>query len=509
MIWLLLLFGWSDPDTVWAEQQYQSHIRFLASDALAGRDTTFLGQKTAAQYIAAHFRRHDIPPAFPQETEGYFQTYQLSVTETVLSSLSLNLKGRGPAASLVHGRDYAFLTPRLGDFSDKAPMVFVGYGIENEDYNDYVNQEIEGHWVVMLDGTPQSDGPIFGKEKVKGGRLWQKLMKAMNRGAKGIVVLLDEPFEGDDNSGPQSSMEFPGEDDGMSTCYPIIKIPSNKRDMFLGKYAAKAARAQKFIDKNEKPQGFTLKGRILDFSVKFENNVKTAENVIGVLPGDDPILKDEYVVISAHYDHVGKKGNVVYNGADDNASGTATIMLLGERLRKISHRRSLILLLVSGEEHGLLGSEYFLKDPIVPYESIVANINFDMVGRPNDGLGIIPAKNDDVTSLNELLKSINTTKNYHLTLLEDLDRFHSRSDHYNFVEKGIPALFFFSGMHDDYHEPTDDWDKIQYEKLASIYFLFEDFTRSVLDGDERPYWLRDREKELSETTTGEKTKPGL
>jgi len=513
MIWMVLFLVWSgdngDKDVDWAERQFKSHIRFLASDALQGRDTTFPGQKTAAEYIAAHFRSHDIPPAYPNTEDEYLQSYELSVTETDPASLSLKVRGRGESLSLVHGRDYSFFSPRLSNFSDRAPLTFVGFGLENDDYNDFGGVDIEGHWAVMFEGRPNGKGPLFKEDKISGGRFWEKIMKVLSRGGKGVIVLVDDEYEGYDNGRSQSSMAFPGQSESSGECFPIIRIPANKAEAFLGKYAKRVEKARKMIEEKEKPQSFVLKARTLDFTVRYEKTIKKAENVIAVLPGDDPVLKDEYVVVSAHYDHVGVQGREVYNGADDNASGTATIMLLGQRFRQIPHRRSLILLLVSGEEHGLLGSEHFVKNPNVPHEQIVANINFDMVGRPEKGLGVIPSKNDDVTSLNDLLMQINQDKNYNIALRDDMDRYHSRSDHYNFVENGIPAIFFFSGMHDDYHEPTDDWDKIQYKDLAQSYFLFEEFAQAVMNADERPTWKKDRKKEGDHSEDDDKkTSPG-
>jgi Zn-dependent M28 family amino/carboxypeptidase len=208
------------------------------------------------------------------------------------------------------------------------------------------------------------------------------------------------------------------------------------------------------------------------------------ENVLGYIEGTDPALKDQLVVITAHYDHLGKRGNAVYNGADDNGSGTSAVLEVTQafveaRKQGFGPRRSVLVMLVSGEEKGLLGSQYYVENPVFPLENTVVNVNVDMVGRVDEAHQGNPEYIYVIGSdrLSTELHQINETANATYTQLEldytynaddDPNRYYYRSDHYNFAEKGIPAIFYFSGTHEDYHQPSDTVDKIDFEKMEKI-----------------------------------------
>jgi len=208
------------------------------------------------------------------------------------------------------------------------------------------------------------------------------------------------------------------------------------------------------------------------------------ENVLGFIEGSDAARKDEVVIITAHYDHLGTRGDAVYNGADDNGSGTSTVLEIAEAFAKAKEagegpRRSVLCMLVSGEEKGLLGSRYYSENPVFPLESTVANVNVDMVGRVDE------AHADDpnyiyvigADRLSSELHEINETANQTYTQLEldytynekdDPNRYYYRSDHYNFAKYGIPVIFYFSGVHEDYHQPSDTPEKLNYERMSEI-----------------------------------------
>ena len=224
---------------------------------------------------------------------------------------------------------------------------------------------------------------------------------------------------------------------------------------------------------------------------------QSAPNVVGVLEGSDPELKGEYVVFSAHMDHVGVGepdlwGDSLYNGADDDASGTATVIELAEAFASLQPRprRSMIFLTVSGEEHGLWGSGYFAEHPPVPMERMVANLNIDMVGR--NWTDTIVAIGKEHSDLGEALAAVNAEHpELGMTAIADPwpeERFYMRSDHYNFARRGVPILFFFNGTHEDYHEPSDEPDKIDAEKTARIGRLIFHLGLEVANRTERPRW---------------------
>jgi hypothetical protein len=219
-----------------------------------------------------------------------------------------------------------------------------------------------------------------------------------------------------------------------------------------------------------------------------------APNTVGILEGTDPVLKDEYIVFSAHMDHVGVNRvsgkDSIWNGADDDASGTAGVLALAEAFARAPTKRSMIFLTVSGEEKGLWGSEWFAANPPVPVEKMVANLNLDMIGRNwKDTIVVIGKEHSD---LGETLNRVNAAHpELGMSAIDDLwpqEQFYFRSDHYNFAKRGVPILFFFNGTHADYHQPSDSPEKIDAEKESRIVKLIFYVAREVGDAVEKPQW---------------------
>ena len=250
-----------------------------------------------------------------------------------------------------------------------------------------------------------------------------------------------------------------------------------------------------------------LPGLTLTIHLAFETVERlSAPNVVGVLEGSDPMLKHEYIVFSGHMDHVGIRraidGDSIYNGADDDASGTIAVVEAAEAFASLNPRprRSLMFLLVSGEEKGLWGSEYFSEEPTVPIDRIVANLNADMVGRNwRDTIVVIGKEHSDLgTTLNRVNQQ---HPELNMTAIDDIwpnQRFYFRSDHYNFARKGVPILFFFNGTHDDYHRPSDEVDKIDGEKASRIVKLLFYLGLDIANADQRPVWNPDSYRQIVE-----------
>jgi hypothetical protein len=222
-----------------------------------------------------------------------------------------------------------------------------------------------------------------------------------------------------------------------------------------------------------------------------------APNVVGILEGTDPALRAQYVVFSAHMDHVGMRepdenGDSIWNGADDNASGTAAVMEIAEAMaaREPGPRRSMVFLLVSGEERGLWGSEHFAEHPSVPLDHIVADLNADMVGR--NWTDTIVAIGKDQSDLGETLERVNAAHpELDMTAIDDLwpeENFYRRSDHFNFARRGVPILFFFNGTHEDYHGRDDEVEKIEEDKASRIARLIYYLGLEIADADQPPRW---------------------
>jgi Zn-dependent M28 family amino/carboxypeptidase len=234
----------------------------------------------------------------------------------------------------------------------------------------------------------------------------------------------------------------------------------------------------------------TLTQRIVDAQI-------AAPNVVGILEGSDPELRDEYVVFSGHMDHVGigapdANGDSIFNGADDDASGTVAVIEIAEAMASLATRprRSMLFLLVSGEEKGLWGSEYYAENPTVPVNAMVADLNTDMVGR--NWPDTIVAIGKEHSDLGRTLERVNSAHpELRMTAIDDLwpeESFYTRSDHFNFARKGVPILFFFNGTHEDYHGRDDEPDRIDAEKAARIARLVFYLGLEIANTQERPQW---------------------
>ncbi|MDJ0835282.1 MAG: M28 family peptidase [Acidobacteriota bacterium] len=487
MTLLLALLAFTNPEVI--DLQYRAHIRFLADDLLEGRDTAERGQKIAARYLASQMALAGVQPGLPDTEDPYFQTFGLTADSLAPNKVQLKASGSGPTVHLNYGKEFDSLS--LGDFEVEAPMIFVGYGLETDKYSDYEGVDVKGRWVLIMEGNPSTDDKdsIFSKMNRRDLNTWRRFRRARTKGALGVIYLKQTKLI---SMGEMSNLSLEGEEeDRKPPSFIMLRVAKEKQEALTGRYYKRIQKSLDDMLRTQKPQSFELKRRTLTITQEADQHILTTENVVGILPGSDPKLRDEYLVVSAHYDHVGVRGKQVYNGADDNASGTTTVLLLGEHLQRLERRRSIILLLVSGEEKGLLGSEYFVKNPIVPKEQIVGNINLDMIGRNKTGeMGIIPAETQGLTNINEIAFKVNEEGGHGFKFLTDWDRYNRRSDHYNFARAGIPAVFFFAGTHEDYHEPGDDWHKLNYEKITAFYGFLEELMVKLANADDRPYFVK-------------------
>lgn len=502
MLLMLYFLAFSEPSEVVG--RYQAHVRFLADDLMEGRETSFRGQRLAANYLATQLALAGAEPLFPDNEQAFFQHFDVLAKGIDHATVKASVSGRGGVESLVAGQDFRLRTLGLKDGAIDAPLVFAGYGFENENFDEFQDQKVKGKWVVVLEGQPEGEAGSLFEETLPGARLFNKLINARSKGAAGLIVLREGTLKAPNGAGPthRFSLVKPEKKEGTQRkMFPLLYVAEAAWPKIFGKDFNKFQERTLAIRDTQKPQSFQIKRRNLDVSFKVNESVRQTENVVAVLPGSDPELAKEHVVISAHYDHIGTHNGTVYNGADDNASGTATLLMIARDLATLKHKRSLIILLVSAEESGLLGSEHFMTDLPVPKEQIVANINMDMIGRNNVGeVGVIPSTVEGISTLNQVLDTVNESSAYKHTLLKDQDRYHKRSDHYNFTKNGIPAIFFFAGVHEDYHGPKDDWQDLNYEKLEKLYGLMKEFVVATLDMPTKPVFLEVPEAEEDEKT---------
>ncbi len=475
------------------------HIKYLASDELAGRFPGTDGDKLTVEYIVNEFEEYGITPA---GEDGYLQPFDY-ISEIKLgkdNSLSI---GNG---ELIKGSGEEFTTLYLSaNGTAQGNIVFVGYGINAPElnYNDYAGIDLKGKIALMLMYSPGYNNPHdnpFSKYE----RLRIKCAAAKEQGAAGIIVVKG-PESGEDElvklrmSGPGETMDIPV----MNVKRSYVEyIFTNSKKMTLSE-------VQKSIDSLRTPMSFEFGGGMAQLKADLVRIKALTNNVIGKIEGKDPVLKNEYIVIGAHMDHLGdglKYGSLhdshvaeIHNGADDNASGVAGILELAQyySTKKKDLKRSIIFMTFSGEEAGLIGSAHFTKSELMKKYNVVSMINLDMVGRLTDNKLTIGGTGTS-SIWQGLLDSLNKT--YNFTAAYNKDGY-GPSDHASFYGKDIPVLFFFTGLHKDYHKPSDDWQLINADGEAKVLNMVVGIINFVNTLSAKPDFVKVTE-EKKETNMG-------
>jgi hypothetical protein len=446
--------------------EISSHIKYLASDELAGRFPGTDGDVLARNYIINEFKNYKILPA---GENGYLQPFDYISEIKLGKNNAISISDLGNITNPGENFIPAYLSANT---TASGSLVFVGYGLNTPDlnYNDYDGVNLNGKIAVMLLFSPgysnPHDNPFSQYE-----RLRIKCAAAKEKGAAGII-LIKGPTSGEDEL-IKLRMQGPGEELGI----PVINI---KREiiepLFIKTVNKSLLDIQSLIDSTRKPYSFDFENKTAELSADLIHITSYTNNVIGKLEGKDPVLKSEYILIGAHMDHLGdglKYGSLhtsheaeIHNGADDNASGTAGVLELAQYFasNKKNLKRSIIFMFFSAEEAGLIGSSYFTKSELFKKYNIVTMINLDMIGRLNDNK--LSIGGTGTSSLwQHALDSINTYFNFSASYNKDG---YGPSDHASFYAKDIPVLFFFTGLHKDYHRPSDDWQYINSEGSARI-----------------------------------------
>ena len=451
--------------------ELKKHLSIIASDSLQGRETGTIGQRMAADYLENQFRAIGLNP--PQTLGGYQQVFPLQKDSFVSARLKIGFE------ELEVMQD--FLIPlrsnNLFDIS-ATELVFMGYGIDDAMYNDYLDRDVMGKIAVMITGEPKRNGKYFiaGSDRASDWSLEKKMMRAADAGAVAALVI---------DRTEKTFSERQIRRNRKTNVYPILAVPQGlPYALITWQTAIKFLHADfEAIEPFAREQLFVNEIRpemLKSVSFGFFKGNETIEtsNVLGVIEGDEK--KDEYVFVTAHYDHLGIQDGVIYNGADDDGSGTVSLIEMARVFMKAKKegmklKRSLVFMAVSGEEKGLLGSEFYAEHPVFPLEKTSVDLNIDMIGRVDterkkaDTLNYIYVVGHDKIStdlqkINEAANkaSSNLTLDYKFDDPKDPNRIYYRSDHYNFAKNGVPVLFFYDGMlKSDYHQPTDD---IQYIK---------------------------------------------
>jgi hypothetical protein len=446
------------------ETDLRTHLYIVAGADMEGRETATEGQRKAASYIENHFKSLGLLPGNKDSYQMSFPVYRDSLVD---SRLLVNEK------PFILNQDYSpvLQLSRSGSqyFSE---VVLVGHGIVDSAYDDYANLDVAGKAVLILEGSPDKYKPTQKGYRAPNG-VYGKYMAAVKKGAAAVLMV---------------APGFPKkEQSSLGNMYTELYKAKNTANF----YTVSPAVAAEIVGLEwggilQSSKAGQIPAKVLNTNLALELN-KTVQklqssNVLGYMEGTDK--KDEWLIITAHYDHLGKRGNVIYYGADDDGSGTVSVLEIAEAFAKakaagMGPRRNILFMTVSGEEKGLWGSEYYSNHPTIPIAKATADLNIDMIGRVDterklaDTLNYVYVVGDDKlsTDLKPISEAVNKkyvkmNLDYKFNDPNDTNQIYYRSDHFNFAAKGIPVIFYYDGMlQADYHQPTDTPDKINYTLL--------------------------------------------
>jgi hypothetical protein len=443
-------------------KELKEKLYIYASDEFEGRETGTKGLTTAINYLKKQYIDLEVKSA--KSDGNYFQNVPLKIIQT--PEVSIEIKGK----TFKYFKDFISISGGDSFHLDTKNIALVGYGISDKAYSDYKGIDVNGKIVVAIGGEPKNDNGsylISGTSEVSKWSNYRQELRSKQKaakaaGAKAFFLINDSMFK---LYAPYyKAIEERGGESNLS-------LDVKEKDAIYG-----------FL------VGNTMKGALLEekqikIDYKEKSEPITSDNVAALIKGSEK--PEEYIILSAHLDHVGMHDGEVFNGADDDGSGTVAILEIAEAFKAAvkdgnGPKRSIIFLHVTGEEKGLLGSQYYTDyDPIVPLAQTVANLNIDMIGRTdpkrlNGKRNYIYLIGSDKlsTDLHQLSEDVNSKYtnielDYTYNDENDPNRYYYRSDHYNFAKNNIPVIFYFNGTHDDYHQATDTADKIQYDLLEN------------------------------------------
>ena len=473
-----------------SRERYLENVRALASDRFKGRGNDLPELRQAAQYMAEKFKACGLEPV----NGSYYQKFRATTGTTIGRDNRLSARLNGTRSAYASGADFVPL-----GISDpgrvSAQVVFAGYGITAPEYHydDYAHLDVKGKIVLVLRHEPQenNDSSVFaGRQMTPRARIVDKAVNARMHGAAAMLLV-------NDDHGDRDVLMEPNRISGPEHLGLLAaQVTRSVADAWLAKAGKSLKDLQATIDADLSNQSAALP---VELELKTDVNRKTREllNVAALLPGSEPALSQETVVIGAHYDHLGlgeqhsmapRQAGAIHYGADDNASGSAGLLELACDLaqRRGQLKRSFLFLAFAGEELGLLGSAYYTRQPLLALDKTVAMLNLDMIGRSKDGkvyIGGVGTAGEFKPIIEEENKDIGLQLEFSNTGFDS-------SDHTAFNAKSIPVLFFFSGLHGDYHRPSDTWDKINTATATDIVRLAGRVAQRLDEGRERPAYVR-------------------
>ncbi|HXS94038.1 MAG TPA: M28 family peptidase [Candidatus Limnocylindrales bacterium] len=461
---------------------YVNEVKYLASPELRGRLTGSPELERAAEWIATKYRECGIKPASPQ---GYLLPFQVTMSGKLGSDNTLAIQDGGAKRPVKFSSEFVPLQfSPAGHFA--GAVVFAGYGITTPAYDDYSGINVKGKVVLILRHEPREKAELS-----KDAQFASKATNAKMHGAAAVILINDlEHHRGD----ADEMVKFAAVDGPENAGIPFIQVKEAVVDGWFRAAGRNVAAIEADVDRDLKPESFAFAASLkVNGTVDIRRDVKTVHNVAAYLPGKT----NEYVIVGAHYDHLGTgerysmapdKAGTIHPGADDNASGTAGVIDLARWFAaQPEHKRGILFLNFAGEEEGLLGSADYADHPVLPLKDAAAMINMDMIGRVRNAK-LYVGGSDTGTGLRAMLDRLTPATGLNIDYSDSSG--YGSSDHTSFTTKQVPTLFFFSGLHSDYHKPSDTWDKIDGVDAVKVLELVARVTDELRDAPERPAFVR-------------------
>lgn len=473
----------------------KNNLQFLSSDELEGREATTRGERLAALYISTQLKNYGVKPFFSDSS--YLQPFDVSVSWIDTNSTFNFFDERNNLINKFNFREDFFSRMEDAFAADTTTaIVFAGYGISAQEYNydDYSDIDVTGKYVVLFSGEP-SDGTadyFNGEEETEYSSNEYKIKNAQEHGAIGCIIPVSEQY--------QMYWEFikrfaarPNfklyDESQIKENFVSLSFNRNSLPKLFDNQPFSYDSLVSIAKSNLRLPHFTMSEK---FKINFHiySEIRKAYNVVGIIEGTDEQLKDEYVAVGAHYDHLGSRNGEIYNGADDDGSGTVAVLEIAKVLAaNRNNKRSVLIVFHTAEEKGLFGSEYF-TDNFPALDKISAQINIDMVGRESIDT-IFSVGSDKLSSeLKQIVETVNSestnfTFDYKFDDPSDPERIYYRSDHYNYAKHGIPIVFFYDYMLSDYHKPSDDFEKINFNKIEKTAKLVYNIIDNISNLDHK------------------------
>ena len=469
--------------------EIMGHIRYLSHENRGGRLPGTRGSKDAIAYLVKELKSYGISPG---NGNSFIQPFDITT--------GIKLKDNNHAVlnkdSLAVETDYIPLSFSSSGIT-KGPVVFAGYGLNiNEEqlqWNDYAEIDVKDKWVMVMRHSPERENShsLFSSHSP----LHKKMLVARDKGAAGIIFI--SQLEDD---GLLPLRYIPGYNNAG---IPAVHLSNDVADKILSNNGWSRQKIQETMNRSFEPISFYIDKTILKISIDLENTLTRGGNVVGQIKSGNRKYRDEYVVIGAHFDHVGRGGpgsgsrkpnqNAIHPGADDNASGTSGLLEIAQKLatQKTRLKRSILLVGFDAEEKGLLGAKHYVENPTIDIEKIITMINMDMIGRMKDSSATVGGIGTSL-SFKPLLDSLKNGRDFDLSLSESG---FGPSDHAAFYSKNIPVLFFFAGFHNDYHTPEDTWKHINLQGTTNIVNLVYDIVYHLARTEHRPLFTESGPKQ--------------